>query len=81
MQSVLEGSGEQNMVFIVFEKAQPSKVLYLLCFRKLRRAKHGIHCVLEGSAEQSMLCPVFSKARPSRNIVFTVFAQAQPSKV
>ena len=29
--SVFEGSGEQSMVFTVFEKAQSSKVWYLLC--------------------------------------------------
>ena len=31
---VFEGSGEQSMVFIVFEKAQSSKVWYSLCFRR-----------------------------------------------
>ena len=38
---------------------------YSLCFRRLRRAKHGIYYVGEGSVEQSMVFDMFSKAEPT----------------
>ena len=40
------------MVYTVFEKAQSSKIWYLLCFGRLSRAKYAMYGVFEGSAEQ-----------------------------
>jgi len=48
---VLEG-GKQSTVFTEFERAQSSKVWYLLCFGRLSRAKYAMYGIFEGSAEQ-----------------------------
>ena len=53
-------------VFDVRSKAQPGKVWYLLCRRRLSQSKYGMHCVFEGSAKQSMVFIVSSKAQPSK---------------
>jgi len=62
-----------QIAFTVFEKAQPSKVWYLQCFRRLRLAKHGIYCVWKGI--DNVL-----KGSSAQCIVFTVFEKAQARK-
>jgi len=62
------------MVFTVFEKAQSSKVWYLLCFRKLSLRKHTIYYVLEGSANKECYLNVFESSA-EQSILFTMFSK------
>ena len=43
----------EEALYSLFQKVQPRQVLYVLCFRRVRPAKYGIHCVFEGAKQCS----------------------------
>jgi len=78
-----KGSAEHRMLFTVCSDFRATEALYLLCVRRLSRAKYGsygVFAIFESSAKQTLLFTVLSKARPSKSMVLIMFRRIRRAK-